>query len=75
MTEGTTAAGWVRFYVTFWWPARVRWFVRESLPWALAYLLPRKVALLAFVRVYSVLGECGEDFKPVYDLWAGGHGK
>jgi hypothetical protein len=60
--------GWLSFQ--WWWVGmRVRYFWRESLPWAIAMRLPRRVALFAFVRVYAVIGECGPDYKRVYDAW------
>lgn len=53
---------WVlRCTVWYWWT--------ERLPWFIALRLPRKVALLAFVRVYGVLGECGPDYDRVYTEW------
>ena len=55
--------------------ARVRWWFSETLPWWIAWRLPRKVALLAFVRVYGVLGECGPDYKAAYDAWEQGRGR
>lgn len=44
-------------------------WLRERLPWWIAFHLPRKVALFAFVRVYGVIGECGPDYARVYAAW------
>lgn len=41
----------------------------DALAWRIAWLLPRKVALYAFVRVYGNWGECGADYAPVYEAW------
>lgn len=69
MDEGTTLRGWIRFYVTCYYPARLRWFWHETLPFTLASWLPRKLALFAFIRVYGVLGECTPDYIRVCGLW------
>jgi hypothetical protein len=55
--------------------ARVRYFVHETLPWAVAGWLPRKIALFAFIRVYAGMGDCGPDYKRAYDAWEQGHGR
>lgn len=39
------------------------------MPWFIAWHLPRKVALFAFVRVYSVLGDCGPEYDLVCKMW------
>lgn len=52
-----------------WYPGRLRWHMKETLPWKLAMLLPRKVAYLAFFRVYGVLGYIGRDFEAVCREW------
>ena len=52
------------------------WFrLKERLVWRIAYLLPRPIALIAFIRVYAVLGTCGEDYKSAYDAWERGAGR
>lgn len=43
--------------------------------WWLAWKLPRKVALYAFVRVYGVLGDCGPDYEYAYKAWEAGRGR
>jgi hypothetical protein len=56
--------------VPHWW--RIAAWLRqrpERLAWWVAWQLPRRVALFAFVRVYAVLGECGPDYARVYDAW------
>jgi len=59
----------------FWFGVRL-WFRErpEKIAWWLAYRLPRKVALLAFVRVYATLGECGKDYELAYRNWGAGQG-
>ncbi len=42
---------------------------RDQLTWTFAMLLPRKVALYAFVRVYAVIGRCGPEYSEVYKAW------
>ena len=52
------------FLVRAWWhglPDRIAWHV--------AWLLPRQVALYAFVRVYGAWGELGPDYDHVYKAW------
>lgn len=46
-----------------------RRFFSQTLPFWLAYRVPRKLALLVFVRVYAVLGELGPDYERVYKAW------
>ncbi len=53
---------------------RLRHWVEETLPWWIAYRLPRRVALFALVRVYAVLGTCGPDYRAVYERWVSGDG-
>lgn len=55
--------------LTVWYPGRLRWHLRETLPWKIACLLPRKVALFAFVRVFGVLGYCSPDYEAAYKEW------
>ena len=62
--------GYCWFRVRLWWrglPDKVTW-------WA-AWHLPRRVALMAFVRVYAVLGECGADYEQAYRRWERGEGR
>ena len=55
---------------------RGRWrYCLERCQWRLAWLLPRKVALFAFVRVYGCTGHCGPDYAPTYDAWERGAGR
>lgn len=50
------------------------WWI-EKLPWFVAMHLPRKVALFAFVRVYSVLDSFSNDYNNAYNLWEKGKNK
>lgn len=60
-----------------WWDLGYRWWLLkhwskrlpERLCWHLAWWLPRRIALFAFVRVYSAWGGCGPDYEPVYKSW------
>lgn len=54
-----------------WWDVRCVWrhFWREAVPLRIAWLLPKRVALLAFIRVYSVIGRVGPDFDVVCNEW------
>ena len=67
--DGTTWHGWIRFLLTVWWPGRARWHWHETLPRKVAMLLPRKVALLAFVRVYAVLGRVDPNYTEICAIW------
>jgi hypothetical protein len=64
--------------IKFWWWLHVRRkFTLEALQWKLAWLLPRKVALLAFVRVYAAsTSEAPHDeYARVYKAWEAGAGR
>lgn len=57
---------------------RLRLFYRESVEkirWKIAYLIPRKIAILVFVRVHSVLDYCPESYTEAYRLFESGKGK
>lgn len=43
-----------------------RYLYREKFLWWVAWKLPKRVALFAFVRVYAVLGYCGPDYDAAY---------
>lgn len=47
----------------------------DKLKWKIAYLIPREIALLVFVRVYSITGECDSTYPLIYDMWKSGKGK
>lgn len=47
----------------------------DKLAWFIAYKLPRKIALYAFVRVYATLGTCNNDYTQAYDNWKAGKGR
>ncbi len=52
--------------VRAWW----YWFTQEGLPMAIAWRLPHRVALWAFIRVYAADGSApGPDYARVYDAW------
>lgn len=61
---------WVRYRI-----ARVRYFLREALPFAIALRLPRRIALFAFIRVYGALGYCGPDFDLACKAFERGEGR
>lgn len=54
---------------------QLKYFFNETLPWYVAWKLPRKITLFCFVRVYSTLGECKPDYINAYDNWVSGIGK
>jgi len=66
-----------------WWHVGYQWFrlrvwwhgLPNRIAWRCAWLLPRQVALFAFVRVYSTLGDIGPDYEPVYKAWERGEGR
>lgn len=59
-----------RYWVlTVWYPGRFRWHLSETLPRWVAMRLPAKVAYLAFIRVYAVIGRVGPDFDEVCREW------
>lgn len=62
--------GYIRFRLRVWLHQ-----TRTALTWKLAYLLPRSIALIAFVRVYSVIGDCGDDYSRAYIAFERGEGK
>ena len=57
---------WTRGWgVRAWW-----WWVCEATPRQLAFWLPRKVALWAFIRVYAYSEiSPSEEYTQVYDAW------
>ena len=61
--------GW---YLSGWW----HW-VKESVPMWLAFRLPRKVALWAFIRVTAATGENPDlvTYRSAYDAWEAGAGR
>ena len=47
----------------------------DNLCWKIAWLLPRRIAYLAFIRVYASSGEGpGPEFKTALDAWEAGKG-
>jgi hypothetical protein len=62
----------------FWFCIRL-WFRErpEKIAWWLAYKLPRKVALMAFVRVCAGTGENPDDitYAKSYKAWEAGAGR
>ena len=61
-----------------------RWFcfrvwrreTAEKLRWKVAWLLPRKIALLAFVRVMACTGDSpGPEYSNAYKAWEHGAGR
>lgn len=55
-----------------WW----RWFWNEELPMRVAWMIPRRVALWVFVRVYGCdLQAPGPEYVRVYKAWQSGAGR
>jgi hypothetical protein len=44
-------------------------FLLDRLQWKIAWLIPNKIALYVFVRVYAITGRCDSDYDLVYDTW------
>jgi hypothetical protein len=60
----------------WWWTMVRRRELVEVLCWRLAWLLPRRIALLVFVRVYAATGDAPtDDYAKVYKAWEQGAGK
>ena len=60
-----------------WWfrASILRWWT-DTLPMKCAWLLPRRVALWAFIRVYACTGDGpGPDYSRAYDAWEKGAGR
>lgn len=59
-----------------WWWRVSRHFTEEALLWKLAWMVPRRLALMVFVRVYAADGEePGPDYERCYKAWQAGKGK
>ena len=66
----------MRPLIWYWWDLRYWWHrAIERTQWKIAWLIPRKIALYVFVRVYAVTGDCGPDYDRVYKAWERGLGK
>lgn len=61
-----------------WWWRVTRHFEPDNLRWRIAFLIPRKVALFVFIRVYAASTDgilpCG-CYERCYDGWQNGAGK
>lgn len=70
--ETGVSLGYRWFCVRLWF-----WELPNRLAWRLAWLLPRKVALLAFVRVCAATGEGPSDvtYESAYKAWEAGAGR
>lgn len=66
-----TLAG-LRFSLRLW-----RRETADKVRWKIAWLLPRSVALLAFVRVASATGQAPDDvtYQSAYKAWEAGAGR
>lgn len=63
--------GYWRFCFRLW-----RHETAHKLRWKIAWLLPRSIALLAFVRVSASTGEApGSDYANAYKAWEKGAGR
>lgn len=54
---------------------RPRRFFTETLPRKIAWLLPRRIALWTFIRVYAAGGDIGPDYERCYKAWEAGAGR
>lgn len=59
------------------WGVRAWWYaVKEATPRKLAWMLPRQVALWAFIRVYSAsIDSPSRDYVRACDGWSQGNGR
>lgn len=64
--------GYMAFRIKLW-----RRETAEAVRWKIAWLLPRSIALMAFVRVAAATGECPDDIRydTSYRAWEQGAGK
>lgn len=60
--------GYWRFLFRLW-----RHETADKLRWKIAWMLPRRIALLAFVRVYAQSGDApGPEYERAYKEWEAG---
>jgi hypothetical protein len=60
----------------YWYDVRLWWFgLPDRIAWRCAWLLPRRVALFAFVRVYAVLDSFTDDYDRAYRAFESGKGR
>ena len=65
----------MRIYFTEWyWKWRYK-ELKNKIIWKVAYLLPRSIVLVCFVRVYSVLGNFSDDYQKAYQAFENGVGR
>lgn len=65
---------WTRGWgVRAWW----FWFREEKIPMTLAWMLPRKIALWAFIRVMAASGDSPSEitYESAYKAWEAGAGR
>ena len=59
-----------------WWYHVRRHWTADAINWRIAYFIPRNIALLCFVRVYSVTGEApSREYVEIYKAWEKGAGR
>lgn len=55
-----------------WW----HWLRTEKVPMAIAWTIPRSIALWVFIRVYGADGSApGPEYVRVYNAWTAGAGR
>jgi hypothetical protein len=64
----------IRISEWWWWHAG-RHLEADAICRRVAFWLPRRLALWAFIRVYAAWGECGPDYPEVYSAWENGAGR
>jgi len=58
------------------WYWHTRRFTLENFQWMLAYLVPRRIALYVFIRVYSATTEAPDDrYIQICKAWERGDGR
>jgi hypothetical protein len=78
MSESRPPTRNVKLEPGYWWFCLKLWRREtvEHLRWKAAWWLPRSIALLAFVRVYSASGDSpGPEYGRAYDAFKNGAGR
>lgn len=54
--------------------AQIKYFLTETVPWKIAWLLPPRIALFAFVRVFAIREDCPDAYSETYNMWTEKYG-
>ena len=58
-----------------WWFHVRRHLTMDAVCWRLAFMVPRRIALLVFIRVYAWTGDVPDEYSASYDAWANKAGR